>query len=76
MKMDVLREANYIYNFDHALFFNRSTKKAFSFPFIDDHSERELSTCIQEGKEGIGWKFYFNFPPSERVRRELEGVLD
>jgi len=75
MKMDVLREANYVYDFDAHLYFNRSARKAFSFPFLDDHSEKELSNCIQEGTDGIGWKFYFNVPPSDRVKRELETFL-
>lgn len=75
MKMDVLREADYVYNFDQALYFNRATRKAFSFPFIDDHSEKELFNYIREGTEGAGWKFYFNVPPSDRVKRELETIL-
>jgi hypothetical protein len=75
MKMDMLREAHYVYNFDRELFFNRSTKKAFSFPFIDDHCEEELARSIQESSENDGWKFYFNFPPTEKKKRELEGIL-
>jgi hypothetical protein len=75
MKMDILREANYTYHFDQELYFNRTAKKAFSFPFIDDHSERDLARYIGEGIEGSGWKFYFNFQPSERVKRELESML-
>ena len=75
MKMDVLRDAHYTYNFDQELFINPDQKKAFSFPFIDDHSERELAAYINEMTEGKGWRFYFNNPPSDRVRRELESVL-
>lgn len=75
MKMDVLREGNYTYNFEHDLYFNRSARKVFSFPFIDDHSERELARYISERTEESGWKFYFNFPPSQPKKRELEGLL-
>ena len=75
MKMDVLRAAHYTYNFEQELFINPLARKAFSFPFIDDHSEKELAGYIGERTEGNCWRFYFNVPPSERVRRELESVL-
>jgi hypothetical protein len=76
MKMDILREAHYVYNFDRELYFNPAAKKAFSFPFIDDHGEDELRRSINERTDGSEWKFYFNFPPTERVKRELESMLD
>ena len=75
MKMDILREANYSYNFDRELYFNRDAKKAFSFPFLDDHAEDEVLRSINERNDGSAWKFYFNFPPSEKVKRELESTL-
>ena len=75
MKMDILRDANYAYNFDHELYFNRDVKKVFSFPFLDDHTEDEVLRSINERTDGSAWKFYFNFPPSERVKRELESTL-
>ena len=75
MKMDILQAANYTYNFDHELYFNRDAKKAFSFPFLDDHSEDEVLHSINESTDRSAWKFYFNFPPSERVRRGLESAL-
>jgi hypothetical protein len=75
MKMDILRDAHYIYNFDQELFVNPNSRKAFSFPFIDDHSEKELADRINEMTEGQGWRFYFNVPPPERMKRELEKVL-
>ena len=75
MKMDILRAANYSYNFDHQLYFNREAKKAFSFPFLDDHGDEEVLSSINECIDGGEWKFYFNFPPSQRVKRELESVL-
>jgi hypothetical protein len=75
MKMDILRAANYAYNFDHQLYFNRAAKKAFSFPFLDDHAEDEVLRSINECTDGKTWKFYFNFPPSEKVKRKLEATL-
>ncbi|MGB6691020.1 MAG: hypothetical protein WBE76_24570 [Terracidiphilus sp.] len=75
MKIDILRAANYTFNFDHELYVNREAKKAFSFPFLDDHGEEEVVRSINECTDGSEWKFYFNFPPSQRVRRELESVL-
>ena len=75
MKMDILRAANYTYNFDRELYFNSDAKKAFSFPFLDDHSEDEVLRSINECTDGSEWKFYFNFPPSERVKRELASTL-
>ena len=75
MKMDILRDANYTYNFDHELYFNRDAKKAFSFPFLDDHAEDEVLRFIDECSDGSAWKFYFNIPPSDRVKRELESAL-
>ena len=76
MKLDILRAANYVYSFDRELYFNRSARKAFSFPFLDDHGEDELARCIQESSADQGWKFYFNFPPSDKERRELEHMLE
>jgi hypothetical protein len=75
MKMDILRAANYSFNFDHELYFNREAKKAFSFPFLDDHAEEEVLRSINESTASSEWRFYFNFPPSEKVKRELESEL-
>jgi hypothetical protein len=76
MKLEILREAHYVYNFDHELYFNREARKVFSFPFLDDHGEEELIRSIQECTAGGGWKFYFNFQPSDRVRQQLESLLN
>jgi hypothetical protein len=75
MKKDILLKANYRYNFDRDLFYNRKVKKAFSLEFVDDQSEEEIRRRIEEGTGRNGWKFYFNSPPSEGVKRELERVL-
>lgn len=75
MKKDILKEAEYWYNFDRDIFYNRKAKKAFSLEFVDDHREEELREHIQEPIEGNGWKFYFNVTPSESVKQMLEQVL-
>src|ERR1700691_2011407 len=56
MKMDILRAANYTYNFARQLYFNRDAKKAFSFPFLDDHSEDEVLHSINESTDRSAWK--------------------
>ncbi len=75
MKQDLLKRAGYAYNFDRMVYFNREAKKAFSVEFVEDHDEEELNRRIREGDEPNGWRFYFNSPPSESVRRVLERVL-
>jgi hypothetical protein len=75
MKKDILKEANYWYNFDRDIFYNRKAKKAFSLEFVDDKSEEEIRRSIEECTNGAGWTFYFNSPPSEGVKRILEQVL-
>jgi hypothetical protein len=75
MKKDILKEADYRYNFDRDMYFNRATKKAFSLEFVDDHSEEDLQRRIRESTNSAGWTIYFNSEPSESVKRELERVL-
>jgi hypothetical protein len=75
MKRDILKEAEYWYNFDRDIFYNRKAKKAFSLEFVDDNPEKEIRQRIEENTNGNGWTFYFNSPPSEGVKRELERVL-
>jgi hypothetical protein len=75
MKNDILKEAKYWYNFDRDIFYNRQTRKAFSIEFVEDKPEEELRKRIEEDTNGNGWTFYFNTPPSEGVKRELERVL-
>lgn len=75
MKKDVLLKADYRYNFDRDIYFNRKVKKAFSLEFVDDKPEEEILRRIGENTNGGGWTFYFNSPPSEGVKRELERVL-
>ena len=75
MKKDVLRQAGYDYDFELMLYFNRQAKKAFSVEFVDDHNESELERHVREEVDKNGWQFYFNSPPSDSVKRELERAL-
>ena len=75
MKKDLLNRAGYDYDFNHMLYFNRQARKAFSVEFVDDNDEGKLQSCIQENGNRNGWRFYFNSPPPESVRRELERAL-
>jgi hypothetical protein len=54
---------------------NRKTKKAFSVEFVQDHSEDQIRKYIREHTDGLEWRFYFNLPPSEAVKHELECAL-
>jgi hypothetical protein len=74
-KSDILWQADYRYNFDRDLWVNRKAKKAFSVEFVDDKSEKEIASHIEESTNGNGWTFYFNIAPSEGVRRSLESLL-
>ncbi len=75
MKKDMLRDADYRYNFDRDIYFNRRDKKVFSLEFVSDASEEELTRRMREATSASGWTFYFNAVPSESVKRELESVL-
>jgi hypothetical protein len=75
-KKQILDDAGYRYDFDRSLYFNRKAKKAFSVEFIDDKAEGELKKRIAQKNDGREWLFFFNNPPSEAVKRELEESLE
>ena len=74
-KGQILEDAGYAYSFDRTIHVNRKAKKVFSVQFVEDHNEEELKDRIRENTQGGEWRFYFNSPPSEAVKRELESVL-
>ena len=74
-KGHILEEAGYAYGFDRMIYFNPKTTKVFSVEFVEDHSESELRKCIDENTGGGEWRFYFNSPPTESVKNELESVF-
>jgi len=75
-KSQILKDAGYVYSFDREVYFNRGDKKVFSLEFVEDHSEAELQRYLNERRQGSEWRFYFNSPPSEAVKHELQGVLE
>jgi hypothetical protein len=74
-KQNILDAAGYIYNFDREVYFNRSAKKIFSVDFIEDHNPSELERRIREKADAGKWRFYFNVPPSESVKRQIVEAL-
>jgi hypothetical protein len=74
-KLDLLEDAGYRYNFDRMMYVNPSAKKAFSYEFVHDNGEEIIQRGIEETNDTMGWRFYFNDPPPERVRQDLARVL-
>ena len=78
MKMDILREPRKLCSLQlrpRVVFQPLMQKVHSAFRFLDDHAEDEILRFISECNDGSAWKFYFIFPPSERVKRELESTL-
>ena len=75
-KSEILRLAEYQYNFDRDLWVNPRVKKAFSLEFVDDHTPEEVVRGIEEPTGQDAWTFYFNVGPSGSVRRLLEQDLE
>ena len=75
-KTQILEDAGYAYSFDRGIYINRSARKVFSVEFVEDHSDAELEARIREPWPPSGeWRFYFNSPPSDSVKRELSNIL-
>jgi hypothetical protein len=74
-KQHILDAAGYIYNFDREVYFNRSAKKIFSVDFLEEHDGAKIERCIRESTDAREWRFYFNVPPSESVKRQIAEAL-
>ncbi len=74
-KQQILDAAGYDYNFDRQVYFNRKARKVFSVEFIADNDEAKLDESIRESTDAREWRFYFNVPPPESVKRQIESVL-
>jgi hypothetical protein len=74
-KMRILEDAGYAFSFPRTIYVNRQAKKVFSVEFVEDHDDEEIKRRINENTQGGKWRFYFNSPPSDAVKRELESVL-
>ena len=71
-KKQILEDVGYAYSFDRLSYINRDARKVFSIEFVQDNSEDELRTRINEPYPPKGqWRFYFNSEPSESVKREF-----
>jgi hypothetical protein len=73
-KEELLENAGYRYHFDRMMYFNRAAKRAFSLEFVEDHSQEEILELLQT-PQTEDWVFFFNAPPSDRVKRDLAEVL-
>jgi ABC-type transporter lipoprotein component MlaA len=76
-KQHILDEAEFVYNFDRRVYFNRKSKKIISVQFAQDKDEKTLEDAISEETDGKEWKFYFSSgkQPPEPVKREIEAAL-
>jgi hypothetical protein len=74
-KLDLLEHAGYRYHFDRMMYVNPAVKKAFSYEFVDDNREDVIAESIQEPTNNLQWRFYFNDPPPEGIRKNLERIL-
>lgn len=75
-KEKILEDNGFKYHFIRMIYFNRKTRKIFSFEAIDDHDEAWLMQKIQE-KNKEQWQFYFNNPPpSDAIKMEVIRELE
>jgi hypothetical protein len=74
-KQHILDAGGYVYDIDHEVYFNRSAKKIFSVEFLETHNPAEIEQSIDEGGDTRNWRFYFNVPPPESVKREIASAL-
>ena len=70
-KQHLLDSGGYSYNIDRQVYFNRSAKKIFSVDFLEDHEGPEIEQRINEETDTREWRFYFNVPPPESVKRQV-----
>jgi len=70
-KKQILEEAGYAYSFDRLSYINRDARKVFSIEFVQDHDEAQIRARIDEPTPPGEWRFHFNSPPSESVKREF-----
>ena len=75
-KKEALLEASgYRYHFDRMIYFNRTKRQALSLEFVEDHSLEEIRDLVDQQPAANGWAFYFNDPPSDRVKHDLADAL-
>ncbi len=75
-KKQILEKANYKYNFNKDIYYNKSHKKAFSLEAIEDNEPEWLSGNINAEQDHDDWEFYFNTAPSDRIKKEIIKELE
>ena len=75
-KGELLDAGGFLYEMDHELYVQPVARKIFSSWFVRDHSAEELEACIKSDPPSEGWRFYFNTPPSDSVREQIEQMLE
>jgi hypothetical protein len=73
-KEELLENSGYQYHFERMIYFNRATRRAFSLEFVEDHSQQEIAELLHTSPTE-DWVFFFNIPPSDRVKRDLAEAL-
>lgn len=53
------------------VYVNRTSRKAFSLEWVEDHSVQELRERMGEPNVSDTWQIYFNTKPSDSVLREF-----
>jgi hypothetical protein len=73
-KIILLEAAGFYFDDRFACYVNKSLKKIVSDEFIDEHKAEDIEALLRE-PSGLTWQFYFNIPPSESVREQIEAEL-
>lgn len=74
-KDELLRSAGFRYHFDRMAYVNSKAKKVVSVEFVEDHSEDWLKDVIEQANDSGDWRFYFDEPPSQAVKRAFLAEL-
>ena len=70
-KKQILDNAKYVYHFNRDIYYNRMDKKIFSLEAIEDNDPNWLNEKINEENNKDEWYFYFNNPPSNKIKNEI-----
>jgi L-rhamnose mutarotase len=71
-KEKILENNGFRYHFTRMIYFNKTTKKIFSFEKIDDHDEAWLELAIKEPNKSE-WEFYTTKPlPAQTIKDILD----
>ena len=75
-KKQILDNAKYVYHFNRDIYYNRIDKKILSLEAIEDNDPNWLNEKINEIINKDEWYFYFNNPPSDKIKNEILKELD